>query len=147
MTEEGDRHRETIAFGGPIKWDDEAKYGVVFFSPEKAHQFPPLPVWTIETLIEAGYLDSSYRHNQAPPAERLLEWAASVQRRFKENQFEVGLTGYMVSPEREDSRIVLTGISIRSPGPIPESLKREVGREFTADLLSVDDFQIRVEWD
>jgi hypothetical protein len=141
------RDREEIAFGRPIDWKREAQYGTVYFGPDKAHQFPPLPIGTIQTLLENGYLDPTYRHNDAPPATRLIEWARDVQRRYREEQFEIGLIGYFVSPERPDSRAALTGIFIRSPGPIPQALKADVAREFSPDILIVDDFEIQVRWD
>lgn len=143
----GDRGREEIAFGRPVEWATEADYGAVFFGPEKSRPFPPLPVGNAESLLENGYLDPGYRHNEAPPAGELVEWARSVQTRYRDHQFEVGLVGYVVSPEREDSRVALEGVSIRSPGPIPEALRREVAKRFSPDLLSVDDHELQLRWD
>lgn len=141
------REREEIAFGRPIDWEREAQYGTVYFGPDKSHQFPPLPIGTVQTLLENGYIDPTYRHNDAPRAGRLVEWASDVQQRYKAEQFEIGLIGYFVSPERPDSRAALTGVFIRSPGPIPQSLKADVAREFSPDILVVDDFEIQVRWD
>lgn len=141
------REHERIAFGRPIDWDNEARYGTVFFGPEKAKQFPSLPVGTAVTLLETGYLDPDYRHNDAPPASVLVEWASRVRHRFKERQMEIGLIGYMVSPERDDSRTGLTGISMRSPKPLPDGIQREIAREFDPDLFQVDDFTVQIEWD
>jgi hypothetical protein len=139
--------REEIAFGRPIDWDHEARLGTVFFGPEKSSQFPPLPPGIIKDLIEAGHLDAEHQHNAAPTAGQLQTWAESVQERYAEQQLDVGLIGYMVSPEREDSRVAVTGVSIRSHAPIPDSLKEEILQEFSPDLAVVDDFTIRLQWD
>lgn len=144
---EDDRDRERIAFGRPIDWATEADFGTVFFGPEKSRQFPPLPVGTAEALLENGHVDAGGRHNAAPPAGELLEWAGGVQTRFKAHQFEVGLIGYMVGPDRPDARVAFEGVSIRSPGPIPTALKREVAKRFDPDLLTVDDFYVELVWD
>lgn len=141
------RAREELAFGRPIEWASEAEYGAVFFGPEKSRQFPPLPVGNAETLLENGLLDPEYRHNDAPPAAELIEWARSVQTRYRDHQFEVGLIGYLVSPERDDARIAFEGVAIRSPGPIPTALRREVAKRFSPDLLSIDDFAVEMIWD
>jgi hypothetical protein len=144
---EDDRQRERIAFGRRIDWESEARLGTVFFGPEKSRQFPPLPVGTAKSLLERGYVDAGARHNEAPPAGELVEWAESVQTRFKAHQFEVGLIGYMVSPHRSDARVALEGVSVRSPGPIPTGLKREVAKRFDPALLTVDDFYVELRWD
>lgn len=77
----------------------------------------------------------------------LLDFATGVVDHYREYQFEVGFSGYMVSPERSDSRIRLDGLSIRSPGPIPDELQSDVVRRFSPDLLTVDDFFIELRWD
>jgi hypothetical protein len=141
------REREEIAFGRPIDWERESQYGTVFFGPDKSHQFPPLPIGNVHTLLENGYIDPEYRHNDAPRADRLLEWTKSVQKEYRDEQFEIGLIGYFVSPKRPDSRVALTGISIRSAGPIPERLQRKAVREFSPDILIVDNFEIQIRWD
>lgn len=141
------RERERIAFGRNIDWDDEGLLGTVFFGPEAKSAFPPLPIRTIQALQDAGHLDLDSSHNEAPTAGALLEWAKAIQDEYLEHQFEIGFTGYMVSPARGDARTRLTGISIRAPGPIPESLKREAGSAFDPDLLEVDDFEILLHWD
>lgn len=142
-----DRERELIAFGREIDWESEAQFGTVFFGPEKSRQFPPLPIGNAESLHENGYIDAQDRHNDAPPAGELIKWAKSIQMRYKAYQFEVGLVGYMVDPERPDTRISFEGVSIRSAGPIPEELKREVAKRFNPELLTVDDFYIELLWD
>lgn len=142
-----DREREVLAFGRPVEWATEAEYGAVFFGPEKSRQFPPLPVGNAASLLEAGHVDPEYRHNDAPAAAELAEWARSVQTRHRDLQLEVGLIGYVVSPERNDTRIAFEGVSIRSPGPIPEALRREVAKRFSPDMLSIDDFSVEIIWD
>jgi hypothetical protein len=142
-----DRRREQIAFGRLIDWQREAQFGTVFFGPKKSELFPPLPIGNVQSLLENGYLDPNHRHNDAPRASKLVAWAGAIQQRYKQEQLEVGFIGYMVSPNRPDSRVALTGVSIRSPGPIPGALKAEATREFNPDLLTVDDFTIRMKWD
>jgi len=144
---EPNREREQIAFDRLIDWEAESKYGTIFFGPEKSRQFPPLPVGYAESLLESGHVDPDHQHNNAPRSMSLVEWARSVQTGFREYQFEVGMVGYMVSPERADSRVAFEGVVIRSPGPIPEELKREVAKEFNPDMMSVDDFTIFIRWD
>lgn len=142
-----DAEREIIAFGRPIEWEDEGLLGTVFFGPNKRRQFPPLPVGNIKTLIDEGYLEPTYQHNNAPTAEELIEFVETLQGEYASLQFEIGLVGYMTSPDRSDSRIALEGFSIRSPGPIPEEVKRKITKRFSPDLLTVDDFYIEVKWD
>lgn len=141
------RKREHLAFGREIDWSAEGRLGTVFFGPEKGRTFPPLPIGTGQALIKEGYLDPRRRHNEAPPAGELVEWATTIFEEYRAWQFEIGLIGYMVGPHREDSRIALEGISIRSAGPIPEELQARVTRRFTPELLTVGDFTIEVLWD
>lgn len=141
------RERERVAFGRTIDWESEATHGAVFFGPEKRRQFPPLPVGNAVSLLENGLVDPEYHHNDAPPSAELIEWARSVQTEYREYQFEVGLIGYMVSPDRSDSRVAFEGVSIRSAGPIPEDLKARVAKRFSPDILAVDDFTIELLWD
>ena len=139
--------REQIAFGREINWEKEGDLGTIFFGPDTADQFPPIPIGTMETLLKDGYIDPHHRHNNAPSASCLTNWADSIQQRFKSEQLRIGLVGYMVSPFREDSRISLTGVSIRSSGPMPEEIKCEAAREFNPDLIVVDDFDVKFLWD
>ena len=143
-----DRRREELAFGRRIDWDKEGLLGTVFFGPEEKRKFPPLPVGTARTLLENGYIDPKNRHHEhTPTAKTLLDWASGIQTEYRSYQFEIGLIGYMVGPNREDTRITFEGVSIRSPGAIPNELKREAAKCFSPDLLVVDDFDIRVQWD
>ena len=141
------REREQLAFNRQIDWDRESQLGAVFFGVEKSRQFPPLDIRSISRLADAGYIDLEASHNDAPSARELLSFAREVVDEYREYQFEVGFIGYMISPERKDSRIRLEGISIRSPGAIPEQLKAAVVRQFDPDLLTVDDFVIELKWD
>jgi hypothetical protein len=145
--ESGLRNRELLAFNRSIDWDHEAKLGTVFFGVEKSREFPPLDIRSIRQLANAGFLDLEASHNDAPAAGELLSFAREVVDQYREYQFEVGFIGYMVSPDRADSRIRLEGLSIRSPGPIPDQLKVTVARRFDPDILTVDDFVIELKWD
>jgi len=146
-SEPTDREREFIAFGRQIDWTAEGQLGTVFFGPEKHRTFPPLPIGPVRELMEKGYLDPTSHHNAAPSAETLLTWASDIHEDYRAYQFEIGLIGYMVGPQREDSRIELEGVSIRSAGPIPDELQAQVIREFSPDLLTVGDFVIELRWD
>jgi hypothetical protein len=141
------REREQLAFNRSIDWAHESNLGTVFFGVEKSRQFPPLDIRSIRKLADAGYIDLEASHNDAPSAGELLSFARWVVDEYRDYQFEVGFIGYMVSPEREDSRIRLEGVSIRSPGPIPDQLKATVVRRFNPDLLTVGDFVIELKWD
>ena len=141
------RRRERIAFGRPIDWENEGRLGTIFFGPEKGDQFPPLPIGNVRDLFEEGYLDGDARHNEAPPAEDLVKWAEMIRDKYSSTQLEIGLIGYMVGPVREDSRVRLTGVSIRSPGSLPRQLKHDVASRFDPDLLSVNDVHIDLLWD
>ena len=147
MAQNDTKSRERIAVGRDIDWENEGLLGTVSFGPSSGDAFPPLPIRTIEELLEAGHLDPYASHNEAPPTVALLEWAKDTQEEYLKHQFEIGFTGYMVSPNRSDTRTRLTGISIQAPEPIPEPLKREAGRAFKPDLLVVDDFEILLTWD
>lgn len=142
-----DRDRERLAFGREVDWEREGRFGTVYFGDSKDGTFPPLPVGQATELLAAGHLDPADRHNDAPPAGELVDWAGRVQRDYREYQLDVGLLGYMVAADRADARIGLQGVLIRSPGPVPERLERSVAERFDPDLLSVDDFHVRIYWD
>jgi hypothetical protein len=141
------REREHLAFGRVIDWEKEAVLGTIFFGPAKNRHFPSLPVGNVDELLSEGFIDPESSHNESPPARTLVEWARYVQSEYRPHQFDVGLIGYMTSPERSDTRVRLEGISIRSVGPIPDELQHDVASRFDPDLLVVDDFQIQVWWD
>lgn len=141
------QRRERVAFGRPIDWENEGRLGTVFFGPKKGDQFPPLPIGNVRDLLEEGYLDGDARHNEAPPAEDLVEWVERIRDKYCSTQVEIGLIGYMVGPVREDSRVRLTGVSIRSPGSLPRQLKRDVARKYDPDLLSINDVHVDILWD
>lgn len=141
------RRRERLAFGRPIDWGTEGKLGTVFFGTKKGDEFPPLPVGNVKRLIEEGFLDRDARHNEAPPAGRLVDWADYIRDKYRAFQFEIGLVGYMVGPHRDDARIRLNGVSISSQGPLPRRLKREGAREFDPDFLSANTYHLDILWD
>lgn len=147
-TSRHDRRREEIAFGRQVEWGKEGLLGAVFFGPDRKRTFPPLPVGPAKTLMEEGYLDPDQRHqDHAPPAATLVDWAETIQTEHRAYQFEIGLIGYMISSDREDTRIAFEGVSIRSPGPIPEEVKAKAAAAFDPDLMEVDDFRIVLQWD
>jgi hypothetical protein len=145
--EEAEYRREYLAFGRRIDWKSEGQLGTVHFGSNPSDEFPPLPIGTVTDLIDDGFLDPEDGHNEAPPAKELLAWARSIRDEFYSYQFEIGLTGYMVAPDRTDSRIQLNGVSIQSQGPLPEGLKRKSARRFDPDLVSVDESDIALIWD
>lgn len=147
----GDRQqsqsRELLAFGRPIDWENEGKLGTVFFGTKKGDEFPPLPIGNAKDLMREGFLDREARHNDAPPAGELVDWAERIRDKYRSSQIEIGLIGYMVGPHRQDSRIRLNGVAIRSPGPLPEPLKKEGASELDPDLLSVNTHHLEILWD
>lgn len=144
---DGGYHREYLAFGRRIDWESEGQLGTVYFGPNPSADFPPLPIGTVTDLIDEGFLDPEDGHNKAPPAKEILAWARSIRDEFRSYQLEIGLTGYMVAPDRADSRIQLNGVSIQSQGPVPEGVKRKSTRRFAPDLISVDESHIALIWD
>lgn len=148
MTAADDRRREELAFGREIRWDEEGLLDTVFFGPQPDRGFPPLPVGNARTLLENGYVDPDERHAAAAPtAATLIDWATEVRAEYRDYQFEVGLVGYMTSPERADAGITFEGVSIRSPGSIPAGLQAEVAKAFSPDVLAVDDVELRLQWE
>lgn len=138
--------RELIAFGRRIDWETEAPEGTVRFGPETSRDFDSISTTTVNRLLEFGYLDPTNRHNDAPTVEELLEFLRMIQVEYG-NEVQVGLSGFMTAPDREDSRIRLDGFVIFGDTGLPSGVQGAVHRRFSPDGISVTDTYLYFWWD
>lgn len=146
MSTNADPEREEIVFGRQIDWGEETRGQFIRISPHSEADTDGLDAETAQELIDKGYLDPEQRQNNSPRMQDLVEYAGRVE---DEYDVDVMLTGYMVGPERRDTRITLTGIEIR---PTSGIIRRELERSFAeryarADDLSLNDDLLSAWWD
>ena len=145
-----DSRREEIVFGTTIDWE-ENRGGLERIGPLSDHMDHGIDTDTFAKLIEGGYVDPEETQNGGPTMQELLEFGD-----FAEAESEaviVEYTGYMISPDRPDSRITITGIKLAMDGasrPIPDEIQDEFLDRFRkADEFTVDDDDnfARAWWD
>lgn len=113
--------REQIVFGEAIDWENDAFGGV--------HQFQ-IDVETAQQCIDEGYLDPNETQNASPTAHELVTFGSYLEGAYK---VDVNLQGYMVSPQRRDSRISITTINVHPVDHLnilPEGAYDEFRRAF-----------------
>lgn len=138
--------REQIAFGRRIDWESEAPGGTVTFGPATSRDFNSLPLTTVNQLLEYGYLDLTDVHNEAPSVREFLEFLRMVKAEYG-NKVDVGLSGFMTAPERDDSRIRLDGFVISGDDGLPSGLRGSVHRRFSPNGISVTESSLHFWWD
>lgn len=140
--------REHIVFGRSVNWEDEAELGTLYFHSVAT----ALGIDTGYALIDEGHVDPQARHNGSATIRELLNYIEMLEERYA-GISDLGLTGFMVSPDRCDTRISIDGFAIRCDELISDELKQEVVHwdPHTADRdpdiveLSIDGITIR--WD
>ena len=137
--------RERVAFGQAVDWATDARFGTVYFGPADERPFPPLAPERARDLVAIGALDLAYRHNGAPPARELVEWAEELATDVA--AVDVGLVGYMTGPARFDTRVAITGVSLEADTSLPGDLQGRVARDFDADFYAVDDCAVAFRWE
>ena len=143
-----DSRREEIVFGTTIDWGQGAG-GLEYIGPISDHLDHGIDTDTFAKLIDEGYIDPEETQNGGPTMQQLLDFGD-----FAEAESEdiiVEYTGYMISPDRPDSRITITGIKIAMDGatdPIPDEIQDEFRERFAgADDFVVGNEHCRAWWD
>lgn len=145
LTTFGEQDRETIVFGRPIAWGEETRGQFVRIGPHSETGTEYLTLDQVETLIEEGYLDPDGRQNNSPTVFEFYEWGRQHEHSF---DITVRLTGYMVGPERTDTRITLTAIEVVGEPTIDDRVVSHFGSEFDdADALQLSDEHLIAWWD
>ena len=150
LTVKTDEQREQIVFGRPIKWGNETRGQFARISP--LEEFGPdyITPGTFRKLIDTGYIEPDGRQNRSPTMERLCELGEDAMDDKTVDRVEY--TGYMVGPERNDARIMLTAITIRTMSNNPGRLSDDITQRFEdvcqrADEFNVQDDTLHAWWD
>lgn len=128
---------EELIFETPIDWEtvsgDHVRIG-----PRSAYMDSGISLNTVETLISEQNRDDS----QAVPAEPTMRTLAEFGRNACENYdcIEVEYDGYMIGPDRPDSRTIIDVIAITAhdESRIPWPLRRR----FTQKFRHADEFKL-----
>jgi hypothetical protein len=108
-----DRERERILLGYRVDWSDQFGGMVRFWNGQD--QGDPIGPDTFRTLLDAGYIDPDGRQNRSPTMAELCEYGETLVENYG---LDVTYTGYMISPERGDARITVTGITVEGSVPV-----------------------------
>lgn len=140
-----DRERERIVFGTDVDWDD-ATGGMERIGALSRYMDSGISVETFSQLIEEGYVDPDGSQNRSPTMMELCEFGEQALQEY--DGIDVVYGGYMISPNRGDSRITITSIDIEAAGQIPRDLLTDFAEEFGgADELRLDDNVLSAWWD
>lgn len=134
LTQAQAQERELIAFGRNYNRENYRFGGIA--------DFDSMSLSAAEALIEKGYLDPDGTQNESPTAAEFMEFARS------HPDMEWVFNGYVVSPERDDCRVTLTGIASRDfPGMDGACNLADFVQAFRyADDLSVGVFDPLYAW-
>lgn len=146
MSRSHKHERETLVFGRYIDWETEATLGTVRFGSTDSRPFAAISPHTVEKLVEKGYLKRGSQHNDAPTVGEFLELAEELQTEY-DDQLSIGFNGFMISPQRADSRIRLDGFFVGASHQLsPEVIQYLVGR-FDPDLITAGQTFLEFWWD
>lgn len=110
--------REEIVFGEAVDWEENLG---------GTKRFDEISKEKVEELIDKEYLDPESRQNRSPRAEDMLDFMRKAEEHAGVNVYA---HGYMVSPERSDSRITLEGIKLVSNQKLPRTLMSDFSEFF-----------------
>lgn len=107
-------------------------YGKGVEPPADISYFRYMSVETARQLIQEGFLDPEERHGRSPCAGEMLSFCE------REAGAQWYLHGFVVSPERADSRVVLEGIG--SDVPLDPTQRARFSQAFQdADILEIEE--------
>jgi hypothetical protein len=124
------QERDTIIFGSPKNWGDKHFSGI--------ESFDGMNVETLKTLIEKGFVNPEECQNSSPSIRDFVE--------FMEKNPEFVVSGYVVSPNRNDYRTSVERIHFEgyvSKQMIIDFIKFSNG----ADELDVEENHLSAWWD
>jgi len=143
-----DEQRERIIFGRPLEWGKETTGQFARIGPIGEHGPEYITPKTFRRLIDNGYIDPAGTQNGSATMGELCELGETA---LNDDSVDVvGYTGYMIGPDRPDSRITLTSITIEPPSGA--TLSKDVQRDFenvcrTADEYERDGYRCHAWWD
>lgn len=136
-----DRERERILIGHEVDWSDQFGGMVRFWNGEGGGD--PIGPDRFRHLINAGYIDPDGSQNRSPTMEDLCSYGEMLVEKY---DVAVQYTGYMISPDRDDGRITVTGITVT--GSIPMAVRDGFRERFSeADNFSVGSDRCSAWWD
>jgi|AKVG01.1.fsa_nt_gi hypothetical protein len=118
--------REQVVFGRSIDWEEESVGGVVRFKDLKTED--------AKRLMKAGEIDPEGRQNNSPMASEFIKFMDSV------DDHDIRAIGYMVAPDRSDSRITIEGLRV------DESISRDLMLRFTNKFRMADEFTVEEDY-
>jgi len=137
--------RETLVFGRPIQWGEETRSQYARIRPGGTTDTESISVATLETLLEDGYIDPNERHNNAPTVAQFYNWGSYYD---QADNVTVAYRGYMIGPERPDTRISITEICVEDDSGIPDYIVEEFEATFdTAEILCIGEELLTAWWD
>lgn len=144
-----DRERERIVYGTEVDWDS-ARGGLKRIGPLSEHLDTGIGTDQLARLIQKGYVDPEDTQNGGPRMQKLLEFGDWVEDNFDTENITVRYTGYMISVDRPDSRVTITGIRIIYSDELTVPVKLE--NEFIGEFRRADEFErtdeyMRAWWD
>lgn len=120
ITDVSDPIREKVLMGEPVDWDNSSG-GVVHFAESEFTDHGPVRTGVIQALERGGFLSFEQSHNQAPTIGEFVERAEELNDMFGHGRAR--LIGYIVTPDRHDCRITVTGV--RWDGEVTDDVRRE----------------------
>lgn len=124
------KERDSIIFGEPQKWKNNRGGGIVQFDSLLAEQ--------LDELVRLKHADPETRQNNSPSIASFLE--------FLQENPKFRATGYIVSPDREDYRVSIEGITYDGDAS-KEEIITFVHFCNGADELELDSESLRAWWD
>ncbi len=122
-----DPERERLIFGREVEFTTQ---DIAHFARDGYSEGAPIGTDTARELLEGGYMDPDDSQNRAPTAATLVDTAEEINGKTPA-EIQVELEGYVVEPDRHDSRVTLTALIARPPrsatGGAIDTLHNEMG--------------------
>ena len=93
---------------------------------------PSITIDTVKKLIDEGYLDEDSSQNYSPTAREFVK--------FCEKYPQVRMNGFVISPQRSDCDVVLTGLECDT------DITLELILDFANNFHYADDFSVSEHW-
>jgi hypothetical protein len=126
--------KEQVVFGEQVDWSNQDR---------DVKKFSAIDTEAVEQLVDSGDINAEAAPNNSPKMKAFLDF---MQRADEHPERRVTARGYVVSPERDDTRVTLTGLDIR--GNIPDRLRHAFIEKFEqADMLVKKSGHLRCWYD
>lgn len=110
-----DREREEIIFGETIDWSENSG-GTASFDDSSYAGRDGITLGTLKELREKNYIGGEQRQNASPTVDEFIEHGETMVEDFGIDPDDVRFIGYVVSPYRDDARISIEGMYVKSTG-------------------------------